>query len=319
MRCNGDKSMGNSQELEQMVSDIAEDLTSGAAELGLRAINIYRFILSDSESKNVSTVKRELADLSLKLIKGQPAMAPLFNLANDVLFAADQANSVEELSTLCTKAADQFESRLCESASRIAESTSKLVPFGETVFAYSFSTTVVSSLLLAKSQKPFRVVCTESRPSMEGRKLATMLSSSGLEVTHTFDSAMGLFLPGCSVAFMGVDAVARPGIVNKVGSWLLALACRELKIPLFALAGTEKFVTDEVLFSFEDHQRPGSEIWDAPPSGVRVINRQFELIPFNWIAGLVTEEGILKKEEDVVKYVDRIKIHPEIENFAMSH
>lgn len=311
--------MDNSQELSLMVSDIAEDLTSGAAELGLRSVVIYRQLLNNAATANIAALKAQIAELSHKLITGQPAMAPLFNLANDILFAADSAQSVDELISTCIKTADKFESRLCESASRIAESTSKLVPWGQTVFAYSFSTTVVSSLLNAKSQqKPFRVVCTESRPSMEGRKLATMLASAGVEVTHTFDSAMGLFLPSCKVAFMGVDAVARPGIVNKVGSWLLALACRELKIPIFALAGTEKFVTDDILFSFEDHERPGSEIWDNPPSGVRTVNRQFELIPFDWIAGLVTEEGILRNEDDVAKYVDNIKVHPALESYALS-
>ncbi len=311
--------MGNSQELEQMVSGIAEDLTSGAAELALRAINVYRFVAANGESKGLDEVKAELAEASRKLISGQPAMAPIFNLANDMLFAADTANNLEDLKSRCDTCADQFETRLCESASLIAEATSKLVPWGQTVFAYSFSSTVVSSLLNAKSQqKVFRVVCTESRPSLEGRKMAAMLASAGVEVTHTFDSAMGLFLPSCKVAFMGVDAVARPGIVNKVGSWLLALACRELQIPIFALAGTEKFVTDDVLFSFEDHERPGSEVWDDPPAGVRTVNRQFELIPFNWIAGLVTEEGILRSEDDVAKYVDRIKLHPKLEALALS-
>lgn len=153
---------------------------------------------------------------------------------------------------------------------------------------------------------------------MEGRKLATMLASAGVEVVHTFDSAMGLFLPNCRAAFMGVDAVARPGIVNKVGSWLLALACRELNIPLYALSGTEKFVTDDVLFSFEDFERPGTEIWSDAPKGVSVMNRQFELIPFSWIAGLVTEDGILRSEADVEKYVDAIQVHPELESHAFS-
>lgn len=309
--------MGSSQDLQQMVSTIADDLTSGAAELGLRAINIYRHILDNAST--AASAKADLAKVSGELIKGQPAMAPLFNLANDMLFEADKHSDLLALKESCQQVADSFEARLCNSASAIAEATSKLVPWGETVFAYSFSSTVVSSLLNAKSQqKPFRVVCTESRPSMEGRKLAAMLASAGVEVTHTFDSAMGLFLPSCRVAFMGVDAVARPGIVNKVGSWLLALACRELKIPIFALAGTEKFVSDDWLFSFEDHQRPGSEIWDAPPANVKVINRQFELIPFNWIAGLVTEEGILRKEEDVAKYVDKIKVHPALEACCVS-
>lgn len=312
--------MSNSQELEQMVADIAEDLTSGAAELALRAISIYRFFLENSEEHLApAALKGQLADLSEKIFMAQPAMAPLFNLGNEIMLAADEAESRQELQNRCLKAADQFEMRLCESAARIAETTSKLVPFGQTVFAYSFSTTVVSSLLHARSQqKPFRVVCTESRPSMEGRKLATMLASAGVDVTHSFDSSMGLYLPSCRVAFMGVDAVARPGIVNKVGSWLLALACRELQIPIFALAGTEKFVSDDLLFSFEDHERPGNEIWNDPPQGVQVVNRQFELIPFNWIAGLVTEEGILRTEEDAARFVDKLKVHPDLESRILS-
>ncbi|MBX9688646.1 MAG: hypothetical protein K2X27_18200 [Candidatus Obscuribacterales bacterium] len=314
--------MAESPEVDKMLADIAEDLSSGAAELGLRAINIYRHILT-TDKRGLSAVKDELAAVSIKLINGQPAMAPLVNLANAILQSADKAASLEELESAGLEAADRFESRLCDSASRIAERVSKLVPSGEWVFAYSFSSTVVSSLLNARAErsphtKLFRVVCTESRPSLEGRKLAAMLASAGLEVTHTFDSAMGLFLPNCRVAFMGVDAVARPGIVNKVGSWLLALACRELKIPLYALSGTEKFVPDDLLFSFENHERPGSEIWDAPPSGVRVVNRQFELIPFDWISGLVTEDGVLKTEADVEKYVDALNLHPALEQLALA-
>jgi len=179
---------------------------------------------------------------------------------------------------------------------------------------------VISALLNARSNlRSFRVICTESRPSMEGRKMASVLASSGIEVVHSFDSAMGLYLPTCRVAFMGVDAIARPGIVNKVGSWLLALACRELNIPLYALTGTEKFITDDQLFNFEDFERPGSEIWPDPPKGVTVLNRQFELIPFNWIAGVVTEDGILRGEADVEKYVDAISVHAELEDYAMSN
>lgn len=311
--------MSSSQELKQMVSAIGEDLTSGAAELALRAINIYRALLESPGEKSPAQLRSQLAEVSEMLIQAQPAMAPLFNLANEILHASDGAESSEELASSCLKASDQFETRLCESAAKIAETTSKLVPWGQTVFAYSFSSTVVSSLLNAKSQqKPFRVVCTESRPSLEGRKLAAMLASAGVDVTCSFDSSMGLYLPSCRVAFMGVDAVARPGIVNKVGSWLLALACRELQIPIFALAGTEKFVSDDLLFSFEDHERPGAEIWSDPPAGVRVVNRQFELIPFNWIAGLVTEEGILRSEEDAARFVDKIELHPELESRILS-
>ncbi len=314
--------MTTSPELDRMISEVTNDLLSGAAELALRAVNIFRYAISDEcgGDRSLAGIRSNLTIISKKLIKGHPAMAPIFNLCNQILFTAETSSTTEELEAVVAKSLDEFETRLCNSASKIAETAIQLIPYGELVFAYSFSSTVISALLNARSNlRSFRVICTESRPSMEGRKMASVLASSGIEVVHSFDSAMGLYLPTCRVAFMGVDAIARPGIVNKVGSWLLALACRELNIPLYALTGTEKFITDDQLFNFEDFERPGSEIWPDPPKGVTVLNRQFELIPFNWIAGVVTEDGILRGEADVEKYVDAISVHAELEDYAMSN
>jgi translation initiation factor 2B subunit (eIF-2B alpha/beta/delta family) len=302
--------MDKQRQIEELIRPIRNDLTSGAAELALQGIALFRNITSDIPlDEKPDAVKHVFIDAGKALVKAHPAMAPLFHLANTVLIAVADAKTTGEIMQKADKALTAFETRLCESASRIADHVFDLIPPGELVFAYSFSSTVVSSLMNARSQRKFfRVVCTEARPSVEGRKLATMLASNGIEVIHTFDSAMGLILPQVRVAFMGCDAVARPGIVNKVGSWLLALACRELNIPLYALAGTEKFVEDERLFEFEDYERPGSEIWPDAPSGVRVMNKQYELIPFSWLAGLVTEHGILQ-EDGIEKYLPNASVH----------
>lgn len=308
-----------SEEVEKMVSAIADDLSSGAAELALRAINVFRTTLTECQSESLSDARARLTETARAIVKAHPAMAPMYNLGTEVLNAADQASSTEELNSACGEALTKFEAKLCSSASRIADLVYDLIPAGELVFAYSFSSTVVSSLLSARSQKKFfRAVCTEARPSNEGRRLATMLASGGLEVVHSFDLALGLILPTCRVAFMGVDCVGRPGLVNKVGSWMLALACRELNIPLYALAGTEKFVPDDVFFAFEDHERPGEECWKNPPTGVKVLNHQFELVPFNWIAGLVTDEGILRGEAQIEDHVRNVKVHPRLEELALA-
>jgi translation initiation factor 2B subunit (eIF-2B alpha/beta/delta family) len=301
--------MKTREELEAMVAPIRDDLMSGAAEIALQAITIFRSVLAESQTDDVKKLKQLLAETAKAVIKAQPAMAPLFHLGNTVLIAVQNAGTVDELKESCDEALEKFEKRLCESASIIADHVYELIPPGELVFAYSFSSTVVTSLMNARSQRKFfRVVCSESRPSLEGRKLAGVLAQAGVEVIHTFDSAMGLILPQCRAAFMGCDAVANPGIVNKVGSWLLALACRELGIPLYALAGTEKFVTDERLFEFEDFSRPGKEVWAEAPNGVRILNNQFELIPFSWIKGLVTEHGILQ-EKEIEQYVSKLEVH----------
>lgn len=301
--------MLNMQELNELVVPIRDDLTSGAAEIALRAIGVFQAILSGTENLSPERTKERLALTAQALINAQPAMAPLFHLSNTVLLAVEGAGSAEELQARCNQALENFDRRLCESAEGIAERVFELIPAGELVLAYSFSSTVVSSLLNARSRgKYFRVLSTEARPAFEGRKLASMLASGGLEIIHTFDTAIGLVLPMCRAAFMGCDCVGRPGVVNKVGSWILAVACKELGIPLYALSGTEKFVEDDRFFEFEKHERPGSEVWDEAPSGVRVLNHQFEIVPFSHLAGLVTEHGILGGK-DVEKYVQELAVH----------
>jgi translation initiation factor 2B subunit (eIF-2B alpha/beta/delta family) len=266
--------------------------------------------MNENEGLTPVQVKERMTQTARALVEAQPAMAPLFHLSNMVLQAINDAKTVEQIQTQCQSALDQFERTLCESASLIADIVFDLIPPGELVFAYSFSSTVVSCLLNARAKgRYFRVACTEARPAMEGRKLAARLAAGNIEVIHTFDNALGLILPNCSAAFMGCDCIGRPGVVNKVGSWAMACACRELGIPLYALAGTEKFVNDDRLFEFEKHERPDSEVWDSIPKGVRVLNHQFELVPFTLLGGgLVTEKGILR-EQDIDKHISKMEVH----------
>lgn len=301
--------MDKKQQIDDLIQPIKNDLLSGAAEIALRAITVFQTVSQLDLEQSIEVTKCDFAYTARKLVEAQPAMAPLFHLANQVLSAIEIAKTSQELQKICQQTLTQFEKSLCDSVAKIADYAYDLIPTGEFLFAYSFSSTVVSCLLNARAKgNYFRVVCSESRPSMEGRKLASRLAAGHIEVTHTFDSAMGVVLPNCSVAFMGCDGVGAPGVVNKVGSLLLALACREMKIPLYALCGTEKFLTDERLFEFENHERPGEEVWPDCPSGVNVVNRQFELVPIDYLAGLVTEFGILR-EKDLSKYLAQVPVH----------
>ncbi len=299
-----------SAQIAELVRPLKDDLLSGAAEIALRAITVFQTVMAGTEGQKPAQVKELLVETARTLVNAQPAMAPVFHLSNGVLMAVENAKTTEEIHQECNLALERFEKMLCDSAAAIAEASYDLIEPGALIFAYSFSSTVVSCLLNARSKgRYFRVACTEARPSMEGRKLAARLASGGIEVIHTFDNAMGLVIGDCSAAFMGCDCVGRPGVVNKVGSWMLAVACRELGVPLYAMTGTEKFVTDDRLFEFERHQRPGEEVWDSsPPKGIQVLNNQFDLVPFSLLSGLVTERGILK-ENDIEKYVSELEVH----------
>ncbi len=302
-------SKSDAEWISELTKPIVDDLLSGAAELALRAIVVFQTIMSERASASADEMRVLIQEAAKMLVAGQPAMAPLFHLCNKVLIAIDDAKTTPDLTDKCQKTLDEWEKVLCDSVAKIADAAYDFIEPGSLVFAYSFSSTVVSTLLNARARgRYFRVACTEARPSMEGRKLAARLASGGIEVIHTFDNAMGLILPNCNAAFMGCDCIARPGVVNKVGSWVLAVACRELKIPLYALSGSEKFVGDERMFEFESHDRPGDEVWAEAPKGVSILNHQFDLVPFELLTGLVTELGVLK-EADVEQHLKKYDVH----------
>jgi translation initiation factor eIF-2B subunit delta len=312
--------MNQRTQVEQLVQPIKDDLLSGAAEIALRAISLYQGILASEAGNDLFTLRTLLSETARALVDAQPAMAPLFHLSNKILFAVERAQTLPALQKESQKTLDDYERQLCESVNKIADYAFDLIPPGELVFAYSFSSTVVSCLLNARARgRYFRVACSESRPSNEGRKLASRLAAGNIEVIYTFDSAMGLVLPNCSVAFMGCDCVGKPGLVNKAGSLLLALACKDMNIPLYGLCGTEKFVTeDERMFEFENHDdRPGNEIWEDPPKGVRILNRQFELIPLSYFTGLVTERGIIR-EGQLSQHLAQTPVHKTLELAAVT-
>lgn len=297
---------------KELIDKIGSDLQSGAAELALKAITVYQHILNNQNHQNINDLKNELTQASILLIKAQPGMAPIFNLCNQVLLTASQAQTIDALKSNCDDTLANVEKQLCANAQIIAENVSPLIPPGEVVFVYSFSSTVITALLSARSRgKYFRVASTEARPSFEGRKLAKTLTQGDIEVMHTFDLAMGLVLPSCSIAFMGADCVGLPGVVNKVGSWLLAIACKEHGIPLYVLCDTDKFVNEDRLFEFEKHVRPGIEVWpDFEPNNknLKILNHQYELVSLNLITGFVTEAGIIKTE-DLASHIKSKKVH----------
>jgi translation initiation factor 2B subunit (eIF-2B alpha/beta/delta family) len=297
------------QDLNELVASIKDDLTSGAAEIALRAIAILQNVFEEGKNLPPDKLKAKLAEVCAALVACQPAMAPVFQLCNRVLLAVTSAVNTAQIIEQGNQCLSEFETHLCASAEQIANYAFELIPYGELVFAYSFSSTVLSTLLHARTNgKVFKVVCTESRPSMEGRKLAAQLAAGGIEVVHTFDTAAALVLSECAIAFMGADVISKSGLVNKVGSFMLACTCKELGVPLFSLAGTEKIVSQERLLEFEKHERPGYEVWDTTAQGIQVLNLQFELVPFSMISGLVTEEGVLR-QSDIDRYLKNWKVH----------
>jgi translation initiation factor eIF-2B subunit delta len=294
--------------LERLIRDLAEDKTSGAAELARDAAEVLVVLAKQSEARDLDSFLGELSATGRKLIQAQPSMAPLFNLVNRVLSSLDGVGSLDEARQKVEAGARRFVQELASSGERIAAESLTLLADGCTVLTHSRSSTVLSALVLARSRGvEFEVVCTESRPLYEGRKVAEVLSKAGIRTTLVTEASVSHVLPRADLVMVGADSISGEGLVNKMGTCGVALAARAHGVPFYALCGTEKLLPEGYPY-FEIEARDPEEVWPGFPQAVEVLNYYFEVTPLEYVSSLVTERGELTQEE-LEEMLDGLKIH----------
>jgi translation initiation factor 2B subunit (eIF-2B alpha/beta/delta family) len=173
----------------------------------------------------------------------------------------------------------------------------KIIKSGGVVFLHCHSTNVVNSLIYVKKKgKRFEVYNTETRPLYQGRKTVRELRKHGIKVTMFIDSALGVALKKsqgtkkADVVLLGADALLRNGIINKIGSAVIAQLARTNKIPVYIVADSWKFTKKKIPIE----QRKINEVWDSAPQGVKIKNPAFEFVEKKFLTGIVSEFGIMK-------------------------
>src|SRR5262249_50349192 len=141
---------------------------------------------------------------------------------------------------------------------------------------YSRSSLVEALFLdVAKTGAQVRVLLSEGRPLLEGRRLAQSLTEAKIPGWLTVDSRAGVLVARAAALFVGADTVLPKMFVNKVGTYALLLAARELNVPAYALAQRAKFLpTSGGLF--ELGERDPEQVWKDAPVGISVRNLTFE-------------------------------------------
>ncbi|MBC7081451.1 MAG: hypothetical protein H5T44_04340 [Thermoplasmatales archaeon] len=91
------------------------------------------------------------------------------------------------------------------------------------ILTYSRSSTVEKFIL----SKNLEVICSESRPKFEGRKLIKNLA--GKNFTLVADCAIFSFIDRVDAIVVGADAIVNYGIVNKVGTSPIAFLQKRRK------------------------------------------------------------------------------------------
>lgn len=283
--------------IQTSVEQIRTDNTSGAVALTLRAAETMALLAADAGVTTAAGLLELLIEAARALANAQPAMAPILNLANTVLWRAGTATDLSRMQAEIGAACREFVHRLEASGGEVSRQASSLISDGVTVMTHSHSQTVLNALVAARQAgRQFEVICPESRPICEGTAMARHLGNAGIRVTLVVDAAMLSLLKRAQIVMAGADSVSDRGVVNKTGTSLLALAAGNRGTAFYVLCASDKILPAGYALPAEP-PKPVSEITAESSPNVTVENFYFDLTPLDLVTGVVTEEGILAPEQ----------------------
>ncbi len=285
----------------------------GAPAIGVAAALALALCVVHSSAKSLEEAKRELEEAAERLKSTRPTAVNLFWAVGRVLEASKRAGDLEELEEIVVGEALRIWREDEECNKRIGEIGEELIGDGSRVLtlcnagslATSYYGTATAPIYAAFLRgKRVEVYVAETRPYLQGARLtAWELSRVGIPVKVITDNSMGIVLAreGVDLAIVGADRITRKGYVaNKIGTYLLALACREQGIPMCVAAPTSTIDPsiergDEIVIEKRD-PREVLEIFGRriAPEGVGAVYYAFDVTPPHLVSAIVTEVGILR-------------------------
>ena len=119
----------------------------------------------------------------------------------------------------------------------------------------------------------------------------------------------------CDRTIVGADRVTPFGLVNKIGTYGLAVTSKELKIPFYCVTERTKFIPQNEDSTLDQPEHPDAQLFCLGNGETRaekmvVKNIYFDFTPMGFVTKFLTEEGFMSTE-DVVSYIKSVKMLPE--------
>jgi translation initiation factor eIF-2B subunit delta len=274
-------------ESEEVLQEIRADNRFGAAQLAQKGAKLLLDFLREGKIDAIRALGKALID-------AQPAMAPLINLVNHLFYAIEFLQDPDTIREQGTAALQGFLASLIAAPEKIKGHALPLLKGKRVVMTLSYSSTVLGVLSHVQG---IEVICPEGRPLLEGLRTAGELGARGIRVRLAVDFAALSLVGECDVVMVGADAITPDGVVNKIGTYGVALAAREKAVPFYVLAGTEKFFPLPFARNVRIEQKDPKEVTqEAIPNSV-VENFYFDCTPLDLITGVVTQEGVIPVKE----------------------
>jgi methylthioribose-1-phosphate isomerase len=305
------------QTVDGMAEAIRNLSVRGAPLLGAAAGFGLALAAYSSEANCVSELLAELEDAAKVLRATRPTAVNLFWAIERVLGKArDFSGTVEELKALIIQEALQIADEDAEANRSIGKNGAVLINDGDVVLTHcnagelatvEFGTALGVIRAACEQGKKVEVIATETRPLLQGARLtAYELKRDRIPVTLITDSMVGYVMQKRLVdkVVVGADRIVQDAVVNKIGTFTVAVLAHEYGVPFYVAAPKSTFdltrkSTDVVI----EERRPvevthygGQRI---AADGIRVLNPAFDITPLKYVSAIIYEGGVYHQKDFV--------------------
>jgi methylthioribose-1-phosphate isomerase len=301
---------------------IREMYIRGAPAIGAAAGFGMALAAQQSGARDRETLLRDLEAAAEVLQATRPTAVNLFWGIQRALRVAtsEEIEHVDDIRQAILQEAQRLADEDVEINKQMARNGAALVKEGDTILHHcntgSLATvdwgTALGVIRMANEQgKNIQVLLDETRPRLQGARLSAWeCVQYNIPFTLIADNAAGHYMRTgqVNIVFVGSDRTAANGdVANKIGTYKLGVVAKENGIPFFPVVPTS--TVDLSLPTGDDipiEERDGSEVTDVTlfgrpiaPVGVRIGNPAFDVTPYRYVTGIVTEHSVVYPPYDI--------------------
>jgi len=300
-------------------SEVAEAIKTmkirGAPLLGAAAAFALALTAYNSKAKSKERLISELEKAAEILRRTRPTAVNLFWAIDRILNKARSfAGNVEGLATFVAEEAQKIADEDVMANRLIGKYGAELINDGDVVLTHcnagalatvEYGTALGIIRASWEQGKKIRVIATETRPKLQGARLTTYeLKRDGIPVTLITDNMVGyvMYKGLVSEVVVGADRIVKDAVINKIGTFTIAVLAKKHNIPFYVAASKSTFDLTHMSKDVVIEERKPEEVIHIgsqriAPEGIDVLNPAFDITPLDYVTAIVCESGILYKKD----------------------
>ncbi len=297
-----------------MASAIKKMKLRGAPLIGVAAAYGLALTAFHSKAETRDELLKELEASAEVLRKTRPTAVNLFWAIDRVMKTArETAGTKEALAEAVVAEAQRMADGDVEVNKRMGRFGAELIEDGDVVLTHcnagSLATVDYGTALgvvraAIEEGKNVKVIACETRPRLQGARLTCYeLMRDNIPVTLISDTMVGYVMSRGMVnkVVVGADRIVRDAVLNKIGTYNVAVLAFEHGIPFYVAAPMSTMDQSRTSEDAVIEERNPTEVTNVgseriAPEGIKVLNPAFDITPLEYVDAVITEEGILYPE-----------------------